>query len=428
MHDKNSHQTADELRSDLISQLYQYNDSVSLSRIFDRIKLVQSPVFIKPLIDLYYRYKYLSNGVRGAILNCLSDFDGQTVREFITKETDELPDGGHIREFIPALTKLSIYSKNIENRLVFDVKNFFDKYQVILYYPVVRDITYFLKQNSRIEIIYPILLPRLLENANIGDVTVGIMLDDLIDSNHEQASNDLYINFEPKIKGTSLERAIAQRCNKKEFAKLKELINEKGSLDAKLIINKDNTDYYKYLGSYPQIQFDLGKLQTIYEIVNLRNDISKKIKIPENIFLPDEAIIDQTKKIFNEADLITVSVKLRDYITNIDNSVKINLLEEVKKRILPNALPGAYNLSLNHFVLYLNQQGISVNDQLFGIKKIYYLTTLLGSHTKSVANKNKVLNELNLYDLYERKQYDLLHLELLKKYKNSLNQLNSYIR
>jgi hypothetical protein len=418
-----SHQTADELRSELISQLYQYN-VYSEGDIFTRIKLVESPIFIKPLIDLYDRNKHLNNGIRDTALNALSDYDTPLVREFILKEAEGLNDVKSIRDIIPALSKLNIYSKHIEDKLLASIEDFYTSYQTILYYPVVRDVTNFLKQNNRLSTAYSILYPKLLENTKLGEVFTGIMLDDVFDSNPKQAIIDLANNFNEKIKGTSLERAIAQRCTKPEFEELKKLIQESGSIESKLIINKKTVDYYKYLGAYNHVQFDLGKVQTIYEIIHLRKDINKKLKTTKDIFIDDELIIEQAKKISSPTDLVAAAVNLRDYITNIDDTFKISLIEDIKKRILPNALPGAYNLSLNRLILFLNQKGVSVNDQLLGIKKIYYLTTLLGSHAKSVKNKEKVLKELKIYELYENKQYDHLHLEILKQYKEGLNLLN----
>lgn len=425
--DQNSTQSIEELRSELISNLYLESNSSDLGKTLSRMKLLLNPVFVQPLLDCYRKHKVEDSGIKSSILELLSNFESPQILEFSIQEIKELNSTESIRHFFSILRKHSYYSDEIENQVIKELQDFFQNQNILLYYPIGRDIAYFLNANNRLHTIFSLLWENLINNPNIGDVMTGIILSDLFDSDKDKAIDKILNNFDQKIRGTSLEIAIAKQVKTDHsYEQLRKLLIEKGNVEAKLIVTEGSEDYYKVGGSYPILQFDIEKVETVYEIASIRREINTKVavKTGEAIFQVDDDILSQAKKVSSESELVNLMIKLRDYISAINTNLVINLTGKEIEKLLPRSLPQDLNKPLNRLVLFINQPSIGIPDRLAEMKKIYRMTTLIGSHQKSDNEKRKILTQLGLLSFYERKQFSKLHLEIIRKYRDSLQRLN----
>lgn len=423
----------EELKSELISCIYSASTYEEFSKLVPRLKLVADPIFIKPLIECYEKNKSRNDGNTQLILQLLSDYESFLITRFVKAEVEGLKTNQSIRVFLPILTRNSVYNGQIEKKIIEELKSFFITQNILLYYPVSRDLCDFLAHNNRLKIAFPILWENLIANSDIADTFVGVILDDLFKSDIKRSTQYIGKTFDNKIKGTTLERVIATRVKSSGDPlknQIKEIIRKNGSIEAKLIIQEDSSQYFEISSFRPFLQFDLDKVATVYKIIVARSQINDKLTSTYKtgaVFQMNEKVIEQTKKIYESADITDLMIKLRDYITLVSPDIQITLGVQKIKEILLNVADGDFLKPLNKIILYLNQLGLRVDSELFGLKKIYRLTTLLGSHQTSKSELRKILTELDLLEIYEKNHLSKFHLEILKKYSDCLDTIKIHI-
>lgn len=76
--------------------------------------------------------------------------------------------------------------------------------------------------------------------------------------------------------------------------------------------------------------------------------------------------------------------------------------------------------------MFLIKKGIVPDKDLFGLKSLNKLVSLIGAH-QGDEELFQILKKENLSEFYSNEQWDILHKKILLRYKDSLEKLHSLI-
>lgn len=426
-----------EYNSKLIAELYSTTKEKKLLELLKEIEEINDPIFVYPVYEIYKKntIKYISH----YFLVTLNELNSSAIIP-IAIEIGESPETSNTDR---------IYAVDI-----FEKRKYYEKPAIDI---ALASLSWFIKETGYVHKLYTII-PYLKDAgllSNVEDDLRSIHLDDRFDTkvreyafgkwleiNSKKQLQTIIENFEEIKEDEEYEALIARVISHWKGAKieeLKEIILEKGGIKAKHIIErakKKKEEKEKKAESVKQqtVQERYSNADLVEEIVGLREKINDAARSHKNIsfliFPQNEAIFSQLKAANDSATLMMACVNLRGVIQNLSKDIRTHGFDnETIKKLLPDTAEHDFNKSINKLFLFLHSKQFKIDADLFGLRKLNQILSLLGAHPKS--EKPKLAEELKnakLYEAYENEEWAVLHQNLLTKYRDSLSTLLKAIK
>lgn len=415
---------ASEYNSKLIDNLYQTRDEEEAERILEEMEEIADPVFIRPIVAAYRKFQYASNshyfvatlnkiesrGVLEALIEIVSD---QNVKSLIyTYALEGLTKYEHFEPKVVFGAKLILYGFST-NRTNIHLENLLE----------------YLKKAG--------ILPE-FENE-----LKTIFEEDKFDSKEKSTALGYLLNLDPKkwlqfyidnqarISNKPAEVILSKTLTQWKgtlVEKLKDKIISSGGVRAKEIIESSRARKLKEVeekerketSSHPNIRI-------VVEIIELREKINILSNTEPNIgfdFFPKrESIYKQLEAATTETDLRSACLELRELFQDIDKRVGGHGIEfEQGIKILPGLLEQDFNKSLNQLHLFLYSKGIKVSTDLFGLKTLQRLVSLI-AHPDAKNDLLDLLKKINIAENYKKEDWVFVHRYILDRYLEFLKKL-----
>ncbi len=411
--------------SKLISDLYRAKDAEEAHSILQDINEITNVCFLYPIYDSYKKYNdhYWSY----AFLDSISKIDSKEAHEIIKEIAKSKNTGSN--DFISCLDdliKVSDFDEEVVERAKIIFTNYYvqsEKY-IMLY-----NLLDYLKKANALAEFSEILKDIFFNNSfDKEDRKVALYFFLIIDS---KTNYQYFIDNFDTIKNKDSEIILTREILGWKGGKvdiLIEKIKKEGSSASKLLIEKKNKNEEEILTkkeTKDSEQFSNGK--QVANISTLRQKINEKSLslFDHKIFPDDETLISQIETAKDKNSMVICCSNLRDIMQNIESSAKNhNMTFEEASKLIPGIDSQSINKSVNSLQLYLFSKKITVSNDLFGIRNLLRIVSLLGAHQED-ENLIPTLKKEKLIDLYISEQWQLLHREILERYVKSLELFSS---
>lgn len=426
-----------EYNSKLIAELYSTTQRNKLMELLNEIEEINDPIFLYPVYAIYKRNK--KESYSHYFLVTLNKINSSEIVP-IAIEIGEDPETNNTDR---------VYAVEM-----FEKRKYYEKRAISI---ALASLLLFIKEKSDYYNLYPIIT--YLKDAglisDVEDDLQSIYLDDQFDTNVRVYAFGEWLKINPTKKLQAIienfdeinedeeyEALIARVISKWKgpmIEELKEIILKKGRTKAKHIIEtakKKKQEKEKKAESVKQhaVQEKYSNADLVEEISGLRekiNDAAKSHKhIGFSIFPQNEALFSQLKTANDNATLTKACVDLRDVIQNLNKELGNHGLDnEAMKKLLPDTAEHDFNKSINKLFLFLHSKQFKIDADLFGLRELNQITSLLGAHpTSKKTELVKKPKDAKLYEAYEKEEWVVLHQNLLKKYIGSLSMLVKAIK
>lgn len=427
-----------EYNSNLIAELYSTTKEKKLLELLKEIEEINDPIFLYPVYAIYKKNK--NESYSHYFLSTLNELNSSEIVS-IAIEIGEDPETSN---------KDRIYAVEM-----FEKRKYYKKPATDI---ALASLSLFIKEAGIVSGLLYIIISY-LKNAgligNIEDDLRSIYLDDQFDTDARLYTFGKWLEINPRKKLQAIIENFDEISQDEEYEaliarvisawkgpkieELKEIILEKGGIKAKHIIKKaeeKKAEKEKKTEREKQqiIQERYSNADLVEKISGLRekiNDTAKSHKrISFLIFPQNEALILQLKTANDNPTLTKACVDLRDVIQNLNKELGNHGLDnEVIKKLLPDTAEHDFNKSINKLFLFLHSKQFKIAADLFGLRELNQIISLLGAHSKSEKTKLiKKLKDAKIYEAYEKEEWAVVHQNLLKKYIGSLSMLLKAIK
>lgn len=413
-----------EYHSKLISNLYKSIDSDEANSVLEDMEEVIDVCFLYPIYDAYIKYQksYLPH----VFINLIAKIDSQESSDLIKKiakssETDE----SNFVECLEKLAKTSEFDKSIVCRAQSTLVDYFSR--KTKYFFLYDLLNYLEKANSLSE---------------FKEVLKDIFLSEEYDKNDRRTALNFYFKINPKVNiqyfidnfntinnddSELILTRVVLTWTGSLVNKLIEVIKEKGSIASKLAIeqklNQQSQEKSKQEAKNFEEYSNGKQIETISKMREKINELSLTL-FKHKIFPDDETLMLQIQTVKDKNDLIANCSSLRDIIQNIEDDAKKHCMsyEDAIKHI-NNIDPQSVNKSINALHLYLLSKNIKVDSEMFGIKNLIKILSLLGAHQED-NDLIPILKKADLINLYNTEQWPEIHRGILDRYVMCLKKLS----
>jgi len=427
---------SDEYHSRLVSRLYNsYSKSErELLETLDEIEQSRSEVFLYPLIEIYKKIK--SKSFSHYFIIALGEINSPTAisvlkdlfQEPDTKESDKiwmLPYFGKNNQFDTSFIKFclgQIQKLKIEKKIIYEVTSDFNLEKILS----------FLKSSKTLSDTNLNDLREVVLDANqirsVRKISLLYWLREkpsenlqyLIDNYEQIRQDNLDIILAHELKGWKGSRVeiLIKLIKEKGYARAKEILNEAERETEK---EKQQQSLQKQENQYPNIKL-------VNQIIDLRRKINLVCQADQNlkfdVFIDTETISGQQESVQTREMLVSRCIDLRDILQNITpESRRHNATLDEAKKIIHHITDDGLKKSLNSLQLNLMLKGVKLPTDFFGLRKINQAVSLIAAHPTKTKDLIRTLKPLNLFDLYKKDNWQSLHTEILKLYKDSLDNL-----
>ena len=413
-----------EYHSKLISNLYKSIDSDEANSVLEDMEEVIDVCFLYPIYDAYIKYQksYLPH----VFINLIAKIDSQESSDLIKKiakssETDE----SNFVDCLEKLAKTSEFDKSIVCRAQSTLVDYFSR--KTKYFFLYDLLNYLEKANSLSE---------------FKEVLKDIFLSEEYDKNDRRTALNFYFKINPKVNiqyfidnfntinnddSELILTRVVLTWTGSLVNKLIEVIKEKGSIASKLAIeqklNQQSQEKSKQEAKNFEEYSNGKQIETISKMREKINELSLTL-FKHKIFPDDETLMLQIQTVKDKNDLIANCSSLRDIIQNIEDDAKKHCMsyEDAIKHI-NNIDPQSVNKSINALHLYLLSKNIKVDSEMFGIKNLIKILSLLGAHQED-NDLIPILKKADLINLYNTEQWPEIHRGILDRYVMCLKKLS----
>ena len=422
-----------EYNSMLLAKLSSDISEDEMTNLLDDIGKLGEPIFLFPLYQAYKnnQISHISHYFLSAISKINSPDIAKIGFEIGENLSTSLTDIIYVLEIFD---KAKTYNQRAVNIALLALRRFindndpdeYDLYSIISY----------LKNNNKLAIVESSLLT-ILSDKKFNTKSKEYAFGKWLEINPKQNLQAVIDGFEDIKKDNKKDIIIAKVIRTWKGTKteeLKNLIEKNGSIEASNIIKrsreKDLEKNQKEIDKKNElVKKTYSTADLVEKISTLREKINEASITHENIgfkiFPPNEVIFTQLKTANDDATLIKICVRLREVIQNLSPDLGNHGLEVAKiKKLLPDTSNEDVNKSINKLFLFLSAKNFKVNDDVFGLRKLNRVVSLLGAH--AVGEKNnliKTLNENGLIQCYKEEEWGVLHKNLLKYYIEFLQKL-----
>jgi len=420
---------AQEHNSKLISDLYTCTNSKQASSVLDDIDDIGDACFLYPIYDAYKKYK--DNDYSYAFLSSIANINSSEVPKVLKEiATDPEIDSIAFVQTLSYLKKYEIFDDYLINRAEAILYRFFSKENVYFY---LTDLLDYL--NSA----------KILEKDQ--DILKLIFEDDFFNKDDRSICLLYFLKIKPKENITYyIENFSLIKDKKAEYILTKEIIGWTGPTSEKLIskIKQDGSIHSKELIQKKEEKViekdkqqelkeetEYANAKIVKEIRDIRQKINTLAQTSESfnfvIFPKNDLIIDQIILAKDKNSLMVSCTSLRELILDYSDEFKNHQtkLEDAQKYI-DGINANTLNKPLNAIHLYLISKNIKTSKDLFGLKSLNKILSLIGAHQND-SELLEILKNESLLDLYSNEQWDLLHKKILVKYKTSLEKLHTIL-
>ncbi|MBP9670597.1 hypothetical protein KBD75_04320 [Candidatus Woesebacteria bacterium] len=182
----------------------------------------------------------------------------------------------------------------------------------------------------------------------------------------------------------------------------------------------------------PTTDFDSRNAKSITSIYNFRKRINIFTEGDDRFGFPlfeeQESLIEQIIAPTTELDFGGKLILLREQFQMINNKVgdhgmSADDMGKLFSKVSPGTNEQDYGKPLNQVYCFLKVKKISDDYEIYGIRRLNRLCSLLGGHPREKSEILKILKELNLHELYTSQKWQALHSKILELYKDSLANL-----
>ena len=417
-----------EYNSKLISKLYKTVDKEEIIEILSEMDEINDTHFLYPIYDKYKECK--GDTFSHYFVSSLGKIKGEESTQVIIEiaENDDTDDLDFIYT-LSILGDLGLFGEKIVRRVIGLVSD--DEYVKDNDYNFSSLLSY-LKKAGVLKAQDIVLLHYIFEedfSVELKKVSLAYLLR--LDPN--EYLKYFYDNYE-RLKNTKAEVIFAKEVagwSKGIAEDVKRKILEQGSARAKEIITlsnktKDAVEEKKEKDAINKY----SNVTTVTQIYDLRSKINLKAsaKFGHDLFSPSESLYKQNKEISTKAELVDSCIGLRDFIQKISDNCNCNTdLEEARKILGSSLIEADLDKSINRLGLYLSKFGISIDGNIFGLKKIYQSLNKIGAHPTDNKEVAKQLNFLGALKDYTDENWPSVHRKILTMYLEALAKLNDAI-
>jgi hypothetical protein len=420
---------SDEYNSKLTVQLNLATEEKKIQEILEEMEDIGSPFFIYPIYEKWKKFNHKFGFISHYFISCLTSITSKDVLDIakeIMKTSQTIKD---ILWVYPILEKYSC----------------FDEIYVKLAKVFTSTILSPKMKNEISDIDLGFLLSYLSKSGRIKEVEEdlrNIVITEDADKDVRELSLHYLLRINPKIEiryfidnlrkldSSILNNLLAKeilRWRHGEVSKLLDILKDFGGRPKEII-----EDYEKQKQSQEKkIEEDKTNkyinLQVVHEIHEIRTKINSLANANENIksplFYSGEQLIFQQEVVIDQNQFLARCIELRDLFENISEITKKHSLTiDDCKALLPGQQEDHYTKPINRLFLFLYSKSIKVEIDIFGMRQLNQIVSLIG-HPKQQSDLFKVLKQLRLYEIYKSEKWDLLHSEILHRYRNALSEL-----
>jgi len=264
-------------------------------------------------------------------------------------------------------------------------------------------------------------LRKILQNNSLGNEVRSIALEYLM--KHDQKKEVKYI----------LDHYEVLKSKKFNLLLVKEIIKWPKELcfELRQIILKNNEDRAL------EIMYQHDKNNLVSKIKEIKNNIylglihKGRIKYGFHIFKTSEELLKQNKLINSEGDFKLACTDIRHMLfQEIKEPIVISMSVEDIQKLFPERPKKEIEdkfkkmtfSKIDKLVIFLNQIGVNVDNNLYKIKDLNRIVGLTG-HKEEKNKLIELLKKHQLNKLFDNKNWNLLHEGLLDLYKYSLEKI-----
>lgn len=422
--------------SKLISELYSLdeNETDAAEEILLEMEEIKDPVFIYPIYDTYK--KFTNTPITHYFLHTLNSFESKDVLEFAIKIVLDKNTPGQILAWaLPILTKQEYFDNNAVEKAKKTLEDFYNSNN---YLPLDYLVEYIDKASRKtgkddIKRTLMLYLGLIFEDDRFTQGFRTKALDYLLKIDPKKILQE-YINNYHKIQGKKAEiilSRIIRSWTGPLSSALQTIIIERGTNRAKELIEEQRKREIKNLEAKKEKELEhYENTKIVYEIIEFRKRINIVTYSEEDIgfeLFPDsELLIKQSETAKDEISLRGRCSELRSIVQKFhENIAEHGYTPEEAKTLLPELPETDFKKSLNKLYLYLNAKKIPVGTDIFGLRTVNKISTLLGAHPEEKKDTIKELKGTDLMELYKLEDWRKIHQKILEEYKSALEKLHN---
>jgi hypothetical protein len=218
--------------------------------------------------------------------------------------------------------------------------------------------------------------------------------------------------------------------------KIKGILKEKGGVRAKDIITKkeeekevkdkekEKTDRDRILAEFPHSNI----IVSISNSFNKANELFQTVPNGCDVFNETSLLINELAAVKDKNSLTKSCTNIRSIFEKINPSIynKCDLDQEKIKSLFPIGTNSQdFNKPLNRLFLYLHFLGLSVDFEIYGLRKLNTVLTKIGSHQNDAPGVISALLAVDLVPLWHEEKWFELHSRLLIYLDDSLKKMTS---
>lgn len=414
-----------EYASKLISQLYVAADEHKAYDILREIDEILSDVFLYPLFDTYKKFK---GGIWShTFISSIGRIDSPDSLEIIKEIAgDEKIGHSDFVGCLEAFEKFSYFEEPYLSKAESILMVAFTTEKINFFLP---DLLSYLEKAKRL--------------ASQEHILKLLFESDKLDKDERRQALNAYLKLHPKENIAAFTENYSELKNKDtEIILVKELLTWRGTaVDAFIAkVRSDGSPSARHLveqkdkakakakehESLKAVE-DYSNGKEVTEIGAARrkiNELSKSTTGIETEFFPeDETIFTQVSTVKTRDELVSKCSSLRELVQNISKGARNHGLDlEGATKILSTATADNLNKSLTAFQLFLLNKKVDVSSDLFGMRELMAITSLLGAHQEA-PELLPALKKAKLLEMYHSDQWGPLHKEILSRYKTVLENI-----
>jgi len=414
-----------EYSSKLISNLYAASDEHEAYEVVSEMGELLGEIYLYPIYDAYKKFK---GGVWShAFISAIARIDSPDSLEILKAVADDanIHNGDYV-ECLGAFEKVSYFEEP-----------FLTRAEAILVDSYVQNkINYFLPELLR-------YLEKAGRLASHAQLLKALFENTKLEKDARRQALAAYLKLSPKKNISDFsENYAAIRNSDSEIILTKELLTWKGPAVEQFIakVKSDGSPSARHLVQQKEEdkdrdrerevkrsvdEFSNGK--EVAEIGAARkkiNELSKSTSgIETDIFPEDETIITQVSTVKTRDELVSKCSSLRELVQNISKGAREHGFDlEKAQEYLSTVNADSLNKSLTSLHLFLLRKGVKVPSNLFGLREIVTLSSLLAAHQED-PELLPTLKKHGLIDDYHSDKWGELHKRLLNMYVAALNKL-----
>ena len=422
---------ANEHNGNLIAALYAANDEDAALRVLEEMDEILDPSFIGALFAAFKRFK--NSTISHYFLSSLQLYSSPQVKSGLieialdgaTKKTDKiwvlsfLADNSYLDRRLVEVA-ISYWAEKLKSGEIYT-------YQLT-------SVINYLKFAKETDLLAGLLFDTLYSEKLAKDVR-KLALDTLLRLDPNKYLQ-YFLEHYKDIQRSKCEHIFAEVLvlwNGEIVTKIEELILQDGNERAKEIIRKRRDSDKKKIeekevknAQLVVTQFPNSDLVTeIYDVrksVNIASLSNQKIKA--ELLSECDILVGQTRGSSNETELMKSLVDLRALIQAFNPETKNHgYTYDVARTKIPNTTEEAMKSPLNQFYLFLVSRGITVPEDLFGLRAVAVVVNK-PAHPTDREGLVKGLSTLGMTELYKKQEWNKMHRLFLEKYLSALREIH----